>query len=70
MVCRYTFIQQNKMIMKKIILLCVLCIMVGKTFAQKQAFEFTTYIAPKAWKKEVKANTYTSYSIINNHSWW
>ena len=38
--------------MKKIILFCVLCAMVGNTFAQKQTFDVTTYTIPKGWKKQ------------------
>lgn len=35
------------------------------SFAQKETYDFVTYTPPKGWKKEVKANTYTSYTIIN-----
>ena len=36
-----------------------------KAFAQKENFDLTTYTPPKNWKKEVKPNSYTSYSITN-----
>ena len=35
------------------------------SFAQKETFEFVSYTPPKNWKKEVKANTYTSYTITD-----
>ena len=44
----------------------MLCVFVEKTFSQKQTFDLTTFTPPKSWTKEVKANSYTSYSIINN----
>ncbi len=37
--------------MKKIFLLCFLCVCVATSFAQKETFDLTTYTAPKAWKK-------------------
>ena len=52
--------------MKNIVLFIIVCTWVATSFAQKQTYEFTSFTPPKAWKKEVKANTYTSYSIINN----
>lgn len=33
--------------------------------AQKVTYDLTTYLPPKGWKKEVKSNTYNSYSITN-----
>lgn len=53
--------------MKSIVLFTIVCTWAATSFAQKQTYEFTTFIPPKAWKKEVKANTYISYSIINQH---
>src|SRR6187399_1943382 len=38
--------------MKKIFLLSVLYVFVGKSFAQKETFDITTYTAPKTWKKK------------------
>ena len=38
--------------MKKIFLLSVLCVFVGKAFAQKETFDIATYTAPKTWKKK------------------
>ncbi len=55
--------------MKKIIfLLCILCFSVAISFAQKETYDLVTYTPPPGggWKKEVKANTYTSYTITNN----
>ena len=43
-----------------------LCTWAASSLAQKQTYEFTTFTPPKEWKQEVKENTYTSYSIINN----
>ena len=51
--------------MKRIILLCLLCVFVEKTFSQKQTFDLTTFTPPKSWTKEVKANSHTSFSNIN-----
>jgi len=39
-------------IMKKIILLCVLCGFAGNSFAQTETFDHATYTAPKGWKKQ------------------
>jgi hypothetical protein len=50
--------------MKKIFLLSVLCVFVGKVFAQKETFDIVTYTPPKGWKKEVIGDI-TSYSITN-----
>lgn len=52
--------------MRSICFIITLCVLVATSFAQKQIYEFTSYTPPKGWTKEVKANTYTSYSIINN----
>jgi hypothetical protein len=35
------------------------------SFAQKESFDLTTYTSPKAWKKEVKAGSHTSFTITN-----
>ena len=51
--------------MKKIIFFCAFCVCTSNILAQKQIYDLTTYTPPKAWKKEVKENSYTSYSIIN-----
>ena len=51
--------------MKKILLFCFLCVCVETSFAQKETFDLVTYTVPKGWKKEVKADSYTSYSITN-----
>lgn len=34
-------------------------------FAAKETYEFVTYDAPSGWSKEVKALTYTSYTIVD-----
>jgi hypothetical protein len=36
--------------MKKIILLCAICLFAGSVFAQTQKFDVMTYTAPKGWK--------------------
>ena len=36
-----------------------------KVYAQKETFDLVTYSAPKGWKKEVKANSNTSFTITN-----
>jgi hypothetical protein len=51
--------------MNKTIFLFVLCIYTTNSFAQKESYELTSYKAPKGWKKEVKTNSYTSYTITN-----
>ena len=53
--------------MKKIIFLCVLSFTAAISFAQKETYDLVTYTPPPGggWKKEVKANTYTSYTIIS-----
>lgn len=38
--------------MKKTILLCALCALVGNIFAQQQTFDITTFTPPKGWKKQ------------------
>ena len=43
--------------MKKIILLSVLCIILGQTFAQQQTFDITTFTLPPEWKKQATTNT-------------
>ena len=52
--------------MKKAILLSALCTSIAIAFAQKQTYDLVSYTAPKNWVKEVKAGTYTSYTIQNN----
>lgn len=37
-------------------------------FAQEETYEFTTYTPPAGWEKEVKENTYTSYTTINDQT--
>ena len=43
--------------MKKILLLSVLCIILGQTFAQQQTFDITTFTLPPEWKKQATTNT-------------
>jgi hypothetical protein len=52
--------------MKKAILLSAFCASIAIVFAQKQTYDLVSYTAPKNWVKEVKAGTYTSYTIQNN----
>lgn len=39
-------------IMKKLIHLCVLCCIIGNSFAQSETFDLATYTAPMGWKKK------------------
>jgi hypothetical protein len=43
--------------MKKIPLLCFLCVSMGKMFAQSQTFDQVTFTPPKGWKKQPGENT-------------
>ena len=52
--------------MKKFIFYFLFSVAIANVFAQKQTFDLTTFTPPRSWKKEVKANSHTSYSIINN----
>lgn len=54
--------------MKKIVLFCVFSFFTAILFAQKETYEFTSYTPPAGWKKEVKANTYTSYTTVNEQT--
>ncbi len=56
---------KNKMIMKYIFGILLFFFSVANVFAQKETFDLVTYTVLKGWKKEVKANSYTSYSITN-----
>ena len=51
--------------MKSIFIFLSACILAISSFAQKQTFDLTTFSPPKSWKKEVKEDSHTSYSIIN-----
>jgi len=51
--------------MKIFFLTTVFCLAAVQFYAQRITYEFTSYAAPKGWKKEVKANTYTSYTTTN-----
>ena len=51
--------------MKNIFFLLFFFFSIANVFAQKETFDLVTYTVPKGWKKEVKANSYTSYSITN-----
>ncbi len=54
--------------MKNILLLCVLCALMGKCFAQKQTFDLINFTAPKGWKKDITENT-ISYTKASNNTW-
>jgi len=43
--------------MKKILLLCLFCVCMGKIFAQKQTFDLATFTPPKSWKQQLSENT-------------
>ena len=51
--------------MKKFIFYFLFSISIATVLAQKQTFDLTTYSPPKNWIKEVKADSYTNYSITN-----
>lgn len=51
--------------MKKITQLTLFLFYSLNLFAQKQTYDLVTHTPPKSWMKEVKANTYTSYTINN-----
>jgi len=51
--------------MKKLILLAVLCIVIEKTFAQKETFDLISYNEPKGWTKTVE-ETLVSHTITDN----
>ena len=53
--------------MKTIAIIFLFLIALG-AFAQKETYEFVTYNAPTGWKKEVKPNTYTSYTTTNSQN--
>ena len=50
--------------MKKVFLLGILCVFVGKAFAQKETFDLVTYTPPTGWEK-AGSETKTSYTIVN-----
>jgi hypothetical protein len=52
----------------KTIATIILFLITLSAFAQKQTYEFVTYTPPSGWKKEVKANTYTSYTTTNSQN--
>jgi hypothetical protein len=54
--------------MKKIILLCLLSVFVGKIIAQKETYDLITYSPPKGWKKDVKIS-YVVYSNAKQNSY-
>jgi hypothetical protein len=51
--------------MKHIILTILCCTAATASIAQKQTYGLATFVSPKGWKKEVKENTYTCFSITN-----
>lgn len=53
--------------MKHTITLFVFLISFG-VYAQKQTYDLVSYIPPTGWKKEVKQNSYTSYTTTNNQT--
>jgi hypothetical protein len=42
--------------MKKILLLCFVCVWMGKIFAQSQTFDLATFTPPQGWKKQPGEN--------------
>ena len=51
--------------MKKLFIFISASILSATSFAQQQTFDLTTYTPPNTWKEEVKADSHTSYTIIN-----
>jgi hypothetical protein len=51
--------------MKRTFVFISACFLAATSFGQKQSFDLASFIPPKAWKKELKANSHTSYTIVN-----
>ncbi|MEO5948233.1 MAG: hypothetical protein ABIP79_15555 [Chitinophagaceae bacterium] len=51
--------------MKKTTLSLILFVLAANAFAQQQTFDLVTFTAPKNWVKEVKAGTFTSFTVNN-----
>ena len=52
--------------MKTILNVILVLVIVSSATAQsKETFDLISYVPPKGWKKEVKENTYTSYTITD-----
>src|SRR5215213_1334379 len=51
--------------MKHIIFTMLCCTTVAMSFAQKQTYGLVSFVSPKGWKKEVKENTYTCFTITD-----
>lgn len=54
--------------MKNILRLLVLFLLSANLFAQRETYDLTSFIAPKGWKKEVKENSYTSFTGTNQQT--
>ena len=54
--------------MKNIFIFMFFFFSAANVLAQKETFELTTYTPPKEWKKNVKADSYTSYTITNKQT--
>jgi hypothetical protein len=54
--------------MKNILSFLVLFLLSASLFAQRETFDLTSYIAPNGWKKEVKGNSYTSFTSTNQQT--
>ena len=54
--------------MKGILLFVVLCFSASFAFAQKATYDLIGYAPPVAWQKDVKEDTYVSYTITNQRN--
>lgn len=54
--------------MKKCLLFILILACTNFVFAQTETYEYTSYTAPIGWQKEVKANTFTSYTKVNQQN--
>jgi hypothetical protein len=52
----------------KTIIAIILALFAFGAFAQKETYEFVTYNSPMGWKKDVKPNTYTSFTTTNSQN--
>lgn len=51
--------------MKNVLSIIVLCLSAPAAFAQKVTYDLIGYAPPVAWQREVKENTYVSYTSTN-----
>lgn len=54
--------------MKIILLFIAARLSMASVFAQKVTYDLLSYTPPGLWQKEVKENTYTSYTVTNQQT--